>query len=153
RGGEVQVLPVSNHSGGAALGVSIDPVYAKSAKDLYGSIDQAREATENPSSAFEFGKAVQATTEKKDLSVVTALPVSKIAIGNVHVLNAKEKGLKIEPSTNQEYDVYWVQMAINPYEDLRSKLDELSFFVSLKTSNAEVFDLVPLRFVQEEQQK
>jgi hypothetical protein len=37
-------------------------------------------------------------------------------------------------------------VALNPLEDLQSKVDELSFFVSLKTKDAEALDLVPLRF-------
>jgi hypothetical protein len=77
------------------------------------------------------------------------LLITKVDIGHPLLFPAKEKGLKIEPSISKAFDVYWLQMAINPREDLRSSLSELSFFVSLKTRDSEALDLVPLRFGQE----
>lgn len=143
----VQTLPISNSSGSPALGVSIDAGYAKTANDLYGSVNKASGTSLNPSTAFAFSKTAEVTSKK--LSEVTALLITKVDIGHPLVFPAKEKGLKIEPSISKAFDVYWLQMAINPREDLRSSLSELSFFVSLKTRDSEALDLVPLRFGQE----
>ena len=84
---------------------------------------------------------------------MAAVPLTTVAIGKPLVMTADEKGLKLPRSISNAYDVYWVQMAINPRADLRGKIDTLTLFVSLKTPEAETFELIPLRYGEEQSVK
>jgi hypothetical protein len=141
-----QFLPMSDASGKQAIGLTVDAGYAKVAKNVYWSLDKAAKASTDPSSAFDLSQATADASTKTAFTEAAAVLVTKIAIGKPLVFSAKEKGLQIEPSILRAYDVYWLQLAINPRQDLRGSISELSFFVYLKTQDAQTFDLVPLRF-------
>lgn len=78
------------------------------------------------------------------------MSLTNVDVGKPLILTAKEQGLRIPSSVSKLFDVYWVQLAVNPHADLRGKFDELSFFVSLDTPHAEALELVPLRLGQEQ---
>ena len=75
---------------------------------------KASEASKDPSSAFKFGTLTKTAATRHTFTEVAAVAVTKIAIGNPHPIPAKEKKLAIEPSILRKYDVYWLELAINP---------------------------------------
>jgi len=145
----VRTLPVMGTGGTPAVGVTINPKFASQASGLYWAVDKISTAGQDPSAAFDFGKVVQVARNDASVRLVTAVHLTTVAIGKPLILTAEEKGLRLPPTISEAFDVYWVQFAVNPRSDLRGKVDELSFFVSLKTPNSEALELVPLRYGQE----
>jgi hypothetical protein len=72
----------SDYEGKIVSAVPIEARYAKLAKDLYGSADKASEASQDPSSAFAFGTFAKIAATRDTFSQVSAVPVTKVAIGN-----------------------------------------------------------------------
>jgi hypothetical protein len=65
-------------------------------------------------------------------------------IGKPLVFTSAEKKLKVEPSLLQTYDIYWLQLAVSPSEDLVDRSTELRYDVSIETPNCMVIALVPV---------
>jgi hypothetical protein len=149
----ISTLPVMGSGGAPAVGVTIDPKFAKRASGLYGSADKLSTARQDPSTAFEFGEVTKVALQDTSVSQVAAVLLATVAIGKPLILTAKEKGLQLPSSISAAFDVYWMQLAVNPRSDLRGKVDELSFFVSLKTPDSEALELVPLRYGDEQEVK
>ncbi len=142
----ISMLPVAGSGGNPAVGVTIDPIFAKRTSGLYGSADRLSASMRNPSAALDFGNLTKVALGDASISQAAVVLLTTVAIGHPLILRAEEKGLKLPSSISDVFDVYWVQLAVNPREDLRGKVDELSFFVSLKTPDSEALDLVPLRY-------
>lgn len=151
--GYVTVLPVSGNKGEPVLGVTIDPTFAKQTYSLYGSADKVSASRPDATAAFDFGKLTRIALANTSISQTTAVFLTTVAIGKPIILTADEQNLKVPPSISKHFDVYWVQLAINPRADLRGKVDELLFFVSLKTADLEALDLVPLRYGMDTENK
>jgi hypothetical protein len=148
----ISTLPVMGHGGVPAVGVTVDTTFAKRASNLYLSADKFSSGGQDPSTAFDFAKA-KVTFRDTSVNKVTEVLLTTVAIGIPLILTADDKKLVLPRTIANAYDVYWLQLALNPKTDLRGKVDELSFFVSLKTQDSEAFELVPLRYGQNREVK
>jgi hypothetical protein len=144
----VSTLPVMGSGGSPAIGVTIDSRFAKHAASFYASTEKFSSGGQVPSTAFDFAKDKMASQDSS-VNKVAAVRLTTVAIGTPLILTAKEKKLSLPQSIAQAFDVYWVQFALNPRSDHRGNVDELSFFVSLKTADSEALELVPVRYGRE----
>jgi hypothetical protein len=82
-----------------------------------------------------------------DLPVAASLFVQEgdAGMGRPLVFTAVEKKLQIEPSLLRDYDIYWLQLTINPSEELVDRSMELRYDVTIDTPNCLVMAIVPLR--------
>jgi hypothetical protein len=99
--------------------------------------------------AFEYGRLIKTAATNSTVSRQSTVPFTMVGIGNPQIITAAEKNLSISKSTARGRDIYWLQFVVNPREELRNKVQRLSFFVTLKTKGAETLELVPLRYGQE----
>jgi hypothetical protein len=78
-----------------------------------------------------------------DLPIATSVLTREgdAGIGTPLVFTAADKKLKVEASLLRGYDIYWIQLAINPSEELISRSSELRYDITIDTPNCLV--LVP----------
>jgi len=139
--------------GASEPGMTVKPAFAKLATSIYSSADKFSTAGQNPSAAFDFGDATKVAVRDRSVGGTTAVVLDTVDIGNPLILTAAEERLQPPASILRDFDVFLVQLALNPKEDLRGKFDELSFFVSLQTANSETLELMPIRFGEEQEVK
>lgn len=87
-----------------------------------------------------------------DLPIATSVLTREgdAGIGTPLVFTAAEKNLKVEASLLRNYDIYWIQLAINPSEELISRSSELRYDITIETPNCLVLAVEPLRLGTEE---
>jgi len=139
--------------GASGTGVTVKTTFGKLATDVYSSADKLSSSGRDPSAAFEFGDATKVAVRDKSVDQATAVVLDTVDIGKPLILTAAEEKLRPPASILRDFDVFLVQLALNPKEDMRSKFVELSFFVSLRTADSEALELVPIRFGQEQDVK
>ena len=61
------------------------------------------------------------------------------------MFTAAEKSLKVEPSLLRKYDIYWMQLAISPTEELIQNIDELRYDITIDNPNVLAMAIVPER--------
>ena len=137
---------VGDFQGVSGPGVLVKPTFAKLANSIYSSADKFSTAGRNPSAAFDFGDATKVAARNRPVSGTTAVVLDTVDIGNPLILTAAEEKLQPPASISRDYDIFFLELALNPKEDLRSQFAELSFFVSLQNKNSEALELVPIRF-------
>ncbi len=71
-------------------------------------------------------------------------------IGIPLAFTSTEKRLTVVPTLSRSYDIYWLQFAVNPSEELVDNINELRYDVELETKNSIVLDIVPIRVGIEE---
>lgn len=124
--------------------------FAAYTHDQYKSLDEALAGPNQPLvSAFKHGLVIRNAGQNPQVALATAVTFTKVKIGTPIIFTAREKNLKIEPSLTRSKDFYWLQLAINPTEDLRETVQDISFFTKMKTKGAQAHELAPLRFGQE----
>ncbi len=149
-----QIVPVRdpNDPNAVSFGVPINSAFALATKHLYGTLD-VNGPKEKLDSVFAIADAIRMSSYNEELEKITKIKFANIKIGVPFVFSANEKHLALEGSISKRFDVYWITFAINPQIDLRGKIDEISFFISLKTTDALALDLAPIRFGQETTKK
>lgn len=139
--------------GASGTGVLVKPAFAKLATKVYSSADKLSSSGQDASAAFDFGDATKVAVGDKSVGGTTAIVLDTIDIGKPLILTAAEEKLHPPASILRDFDVFLVQLALNPKEDLRGEFDEVSFFVSLRTANSEALELVPIRLVKSRMSK
>jgi hypothetical protein len=135
-------------------GLQINSDFASFTKHQYSLMGALPSTTDkDPVTAFRYGSVIKVAGQYASYSAATTAPFTKVGIGTPLIMTASEKRLEVEPSISHNRNIYWVQLAINPAEDLRRSVTSLSFFVSLKTKGAVVLELAPLRFGNEQDVK
>jgi hypothetical protein len=138
------------------VGFRVDPRFGEYTHELYASLLAASTMAKSGNtaqSAFELARLTKIASMNAHLAAASAVPLTKIAIGTPLHFPAAEKKLNVERSIAKQRDIYWVQFAINPKEDLRKSVTEIAFFVTLKTKGAQAFELAPLRYGHEHEIK
>ena len=132
------------------FGVKVDSRFAKDVTTLYDSLENVAEHSAQPAGIIRFTQLKQEANRNGLVAAVTNVELGNVDVGRPYIFPAKEKNMTIEPSILRQFDVYWLQFAINPREDLRDKVDEISFVVALRTKDSEALALLPLRFGDEQ---
>jgi hypothetical protein len=90
-----------------------------------------------------------------DPSVATSLliNVGEAGLGQPLPFTAKDKSLTVEPSLVRRYDIYWIDLAFSPSEELLGNATELRYDIAMLDNDTIALDLVPMRFGHEVEQK
>src|SRR5271166_6345577 len=90
-------------------------------------------------------KSIKYASASPGVTASLLIKAGDASIGRPLVFTAGEKKLQIEPSTLRQYDVYWLQLAVSPNEELTRRSSELRFDVSLETPDCLVMDMFPIK--------
>ena len=90
-------------------------------------------------------KSVQLASSDWNTATAVLIKQGQAGIGRPLAFTAAEKRLTVEKSILAQYDVYWVQFAISPDEDIVDKISELRFDIDIQTPEATVLSLLPIR--------
>ena len=124
--------------------LSLDATFAHNLRQAYSPMISI--TTSSPE--FEKVMAVSNGVQLASLDLPTAasllLKEGEAGIGKPLVFTSAEKQLKVEPSLLRTYDIYWLQLAVSPSEDLVDRSTELRYDVSIETPNCMVMALVPV---------
>jgi hypothetical protein len=96
--------------------------------------------------------ATASQSASADLPLATSVLTREgdAGIGIPLALTAAEKNLRVEPSLLRNYDIYWIQLAINPSEELILRSSELRYDITIETPNCLVMAVEPVRLGTEE---
>jgi hypothetical protein len=97
--------------------------------------------------------AIQQAALNKNVAGAILLNEGEVDFGRPIAFTAKEKLLRVEPSLDRRYDIYWIELAFSPSEELLQNTLELRYDIKILDSDATVLDLVPMRFGVEASQK
>lgn len=90
-------------------------------------------------------EGIQSASSDLPLATSVLTREGDAGIGIPLAFTAVEKNLKVEPSLLKTYDIYWIQLAINPSEELVSRSSELRYDITIETPNCLVMAVEPLR--------
>jgi hypothetical protein len=79
--------------------------------------------------------------------------VGEAGLGQPLPFTAKDKSLTVEPSLVRRYDIYWIDLAFSPSEELLGNATELRYDIAMLDNDTIALDLVPMRFGHEVEQK
>jgi hypothetical protein len=82
-----------------------------------------------------------------DLTVATALLIDEgdADLGIPLAFTAKDKSLTVPPSLSERYDIYWLELAFSPSEELTQRVNELRYNITLLGEKILALDLLPER--------
>jgi hypothetical protein len=89
--------------------------------------------------------AIQQATLNLPVAVATLITEGDAGFGKPLVFTAAEKSLKVEPSLLRTYDIYWIQLAISPTEELIQNINELRYDITIDNPNVLAMTIVPER--------
>jgi hypothetical protein len=78
--------------------------------------------------------------------LVDDVAIGKADFGKPIIVPSREKHLAVEPSTLSQYEVYWVEFAFTPDEDVSKYSSEMSITISLAGTDSIALQLLPMRF-------
>ncbi len=90
--------------------------------------------------------AIQQAALNRKVAGAVLIDEGEVDFGIPLAFTAKEKSLQVEPSLDRRYDIYWIELAFSPSEEVLQNATELRYDIEILDSNAIVLDLVPLRF-------
>ncbi len=90
--------------------------------------------------------AIDLVASNAALSSVTLVNEGDAGFGVPLAFTAKEKTLSVEPSLEKRFDIYWLELAVSPSEELLSNVSEIKYNVKIETANSLALDLVPARY-------
>ena len=128
----------------------LDTSFAIGLRGVYDPLKTINYNTPEISKIAAVSDGIQSTTSDLPIAASVLTKEGDAGIGIHLVFTAVEKNLKVEPSLLRSYDVYWIQLAINPSEELVSRSSELRYDVTIQTPNCLVLSLQPLRVGTEE---
>lgn len=117
----VSYIPFST-DGASGTAVTVKATFGKRATNVYSWADKFSASGQNPSAAFDFGDATKVAVRDKSVGETTAVVLDTVDIGNPLILTASEEKLRPPASILRDFDVFLVQLALNPKEDLRANL-------------------------------
>jgi hypothetical protein len=88
---------------------------------------------------------IQSATSDLPVAASVLTREGDAGIGVPLAFSAAENNLRVEPSLLKRYDIYWIQLAISPSEELIEHSIELRYDVTIETPNCLVMDVVPIR--------
>jgi hypothetical protein len=88
---------------------------------------------------------LQQATLNLPVAAATLITEGDAGFGTPLVFTAAEKSLKVEPSLLRTYDVYWIQLAISPTEELVQNINELRYDITIDNPNVLAMAIVPER--------
>jgi hypothetical protein len=89
--------------------------------------------------------AIQQATLNLPVAAATLITEGDAGFGIPLVFTAAEKSLKVEPSLLRTYDIYWIQLAISPTEELIQNINELRYDITIDNPNVLAMAIVPER--------
>ncbi|WP_374299304.1 hypothetical protein [Ferrovibrio sp.] len=141
-GGAPLIFDYKNQQGKTSKAVWLETGYAKELAAVYSENDKYKEM-QLPNVFKVAGNTAKAHST---LSGSLSVDVDWITIGKPLVFPAADKSLKIEPSIQKSFDVYFFQFAMSPRKDPKSTgVLELTFAVKLSNHSAVAFEIIPLR--------
>ena len=105
----------------------------------------SNQSPDNSTNREAIKSSVQIASSNWSTATTVLVQEGQAGIGTPLAFSASEKHLSVEKSILRQYDVYWVEFAISPDEDIVEKISELSFDVSITTQNSTVLSLLPVR--------
>jgi hypothetical protein len=123
---------------------SLDAGFARNLQHAYSPITSITASSPEVDKVEAVSNGVQLASLDLPTAVSLLLREGQAGVGKPLVFTATEKQLKVEPSLLREYDIYWLQLAVSPSEDLVDRSTELRYDVSIETPNCMVMALVPV---------
>jgi hypothetical protein len=75
--------------------------------------------------------------------------LGEAGLGQPLPFTAKDKSLNVEPSLTRRYDIYWIDLAFSPSEELLGNATELRYDIAMLDDDTIALDLLPMRFGRE----
>jgi hypothetical protein len=125
--------------------LSLDSSFATGLRDVYESMKSVSPQASEVEKIAAVSNGIQAATA--DLPVATSILVKAgdAGIGRPLIFTAAEKNLKIERSLMNQYDIYWIQFAVNPSEELAEQSLELRYDIAIQDANCLALNIQPDR--------
>ena len=96
----------------------LDREFANDIRGTYDPIKMISTITTDADRLPAVSNAIQRATLTSTVAAATLINEGDAGFGIPLVFTAAEKSLKVEASLARKYDIYWIQLAINPSEEL-----------------------------------
>jgi hypothetical protein len=123
----------------------LDQKFANNILKTYSSINPSYKFKSDNDWLPAVSNAIQQATLNLPVAAATLLNEGDAGFGTPLVFTAAEKSLKVEPLLLRTYDVYWIQLAISPSEELIQNINELRYDITIDNPNVLVMAIVPER--------
>lgn len=90
--------------------------------------------------------AIQEAAYQPPVAEALLINQGEVDFGIPLAFTAKEKSLQVEPSLLRRFDIYWIQLAVSPHEELLHNVTELRYDIAMSDSGTIALDLVPTRY-------
>jgi hypothetical protein len=128
-------------------GLKLDPAFAGTLASFYKSINyDSSSSFWDVNSSDKLADATRIAQADRRIALVSLDPMGKADFGKPIIVPIREKHLVVEASTLSQYEVYWIEFAFTPDEDLSKNSSEMSFTVSLSDTGSIALQLLPMRF-------
>lgn len=129
-----------------AAGLVLDPNFASGLRDIY---DRIAKVSWNASPAVN-GQALSAAKRisfsDPKLAATALSTIGKVDFGRPIAYTVTDKKLDVEASVKARFDVYWIDFAFSPSEDVINASSELNFSVTLNDPGSMALQLAPREF-------
>ena len=136
----IDISPLSQ-----VVDTSLDTNFALNLRQAYYPMTSITASSSDFEKIAAVSNGVQFASSDLPTAVSLLLREGDAGIGLPLIFTSSEKNLKVEPSLLRTYDIYWLQLAVSPSEDLVDRSTELRYDVSVETPNCMVMSLVPVR--------
>jgi hypothetical protein len=123
----------------------LDHKFATNILKTYKSIETAYAFKTDTDRLPVVSNAIQQATLNLPVAAATLITEGDAGFGKPLVFTAAEKSLKVEPSLLRTYDIYWIQLAISPTEELIQNINELRYDITIDNPNVLAMNIVPER--------
>lgn len=127
--------------------LKINSEYAKALKGYSEAVDRTKESRAGShSTPFQIYNYSARVRKASSLKLSQNSLAGEVTFGKPIAYHAKEMGLKIPPSLQKTYDIYWLELAFTPMPKESSNFENITFSIQLEDRRAIALELVPLEF-------
>jgi hypothetical protein len=93
--------------------------------------------------------AIREALTNPGVAATLLINLGEAGLGQPLPFTAKDKSLNVEPSLTRRYDIYWIDLAFSPSEELLGNATELRYDIAMLDDDTIALDLLPMRFGRE----
>jgi hypothetical protein len=124
-------------------GLVLDPHFAMDVKSIYATIDKVAWNASPAANAQALSAAKKISFSDPKLAATTLSAIGKVEYGNPIAYTIDDKKLVVEPSLRKRFDVYWIDFAFSPSEEVINSSSEMNFSVALSDRDSMALQLAP----------